>query len=154
MRADAAFGLLSVRDIPRQASYSRLLKAERLVFANVGAAKIPFDIEKLWWKVLWVIGIHDVVDEVKGFFAKNYPDLLDDIWKAIKKKDWEKARKLLKKLLGILKTDEFEEFLIKKLGKKKAKDVMKRIGLRLLPGFGWLITAGMILAAIVAQFII
>ncbi len=112
---------------------------------------MTIDAEKFWFKVTWVLGIDDILVEFKLFFTGSYDKLIKDLFAALEAKEWVKARSLLKKLLGLLKSEQFEEWLIKKIGKKKAKAILGKIGLKFLPGLGWLITAGMIVAALVGQ---
>lgn len=148
---------LSSGDLPTlgTVTYAGLVRAERAAGFAVPAVFAAFvNLELLWFKICWVLGIDEVVPEIREFFTERYQWLIDEIEDAFKKRNWRRLRNLLKRLLGILMTDEFAEWLIKKLGKKHAERILKKLSLRLIPGFGWLVTAGMIIAAILAQFII
>jgi hypothetical protein len=136
-------------------TYAGLVRSERAAGFAVPAVFAAFvNPELLWFKICWVLGIDEVVPAIREFFTERYQWLIDEIEDAFKKRNWRRLRTLLKRLLGILMTDEFAEWLINKLGKKHAERILKKLSLRLIPGLGWLVTAGMIIAAILAQFII
>jgi hypothetical protein len=155
MALEARFGLPGPRLRP-VGSFANLVRSERGLSLRLrGPAFFAFiDVEKFWWKVTWVLGISDIANEFAEFFNRHYADLIKDIWAALRAKNWKLARSLFRKMLGILKSPQFEEWLIKKIGKKAAKGVLKRLALRILPGIGWMVTVGMIIAAIIGQFII
>jgi hypothetical protein len=164
MELDARMGILPERFKP-VGSYATLVRAEgralrklRLRMRTAPSITMPFffafNPDKFWFKLTWTLGVDGITAEVREFFERFHGNIIAEIRQALRTGNRARFRRALTRLLTILRSKQFEEWLIRKIGPRLAKKALKQLAVRLIPVVGWLFMAGMIVAALIGQFFI
>lgn len=128
-KIDVTMGLNKTNRIPVLLSFNNMVASERALGIALNQpimlASIP-SFNLIFFKITWVLGIDDILPDIEQFFAQRYGQLMGDIKKALEQKNYKRAKRLLKRLLGIFMTDEFGEWLISIFGKERAERILKK----------------------------
>ncbi len=109
-------------------------------------------IEEILFKALGVFGLSDFYAPILEILRSGeFEDVWEDLLEAAAKHELKHLIEILIK--KFLLSDKFKEMLIKKLGKKAAEEVLKKIAEKWIPIFGWAKLIGNIIAVLIVQIL-
>jgi hypothetical protein len=104
-------------------------------------------------KLLAIFGLSEVLPAFWEVLEQGWGNILKELGEAIQARDWRRVRRLLKKLLDIIISQEFFNRLKQRVGAKLAAKIVGKILAHFIPVVGWVLLIGAIIWAIAEEFI-
>jgi len=124
------------------------------VVPGLMAAIGPVDVgRQVLSKLLVILGVSDFYPAFLEVMQEGWGNILKDLGEAIAERDWNKVRRLMKKLLDILISSEFFERLAAKIGRRAAAKVVGKILAKFIPVDGWVWLIGAFIWAVAGELV-